>query len=362
MKYVITNGCSFTRAGRLNIDVTDDNFMEEDNMLRHSHSNEFNYYPHHIQEAHPELKVINLGNVTNDNQVIARNIIYKIEKLKKQGIDTSDISVIVQWSSFYRNSYFVSPSKINENPKLKLPQHRNRWDDAYAHINDFVEEKELVGENGYYFLSGGFGMEHVTNPMKEFAYLNLGHYHSYEERLLVFLETIVMLQMYFKSNGIKYKMFNISNNFSDTYVLNCINGGGFPMFKPENSPNNEMYEIIKNKYIPNTYNDSMEYFNNPYLSYYFNMVDWDGFWFYEEDGIHKYGGVIEWAIRNYDINDPNRDTSYNNSLFMEQQPADNIFTEDKLIELYSRGCPLGHVSARMYKIFTENIISKWNLF
>lgn len=362
MKYLITNGCSFTRAGRVNIDVTDDNFMEEDNMLNHTHSNEFNYYPHHIQETHPELKVINLGNVTNDNQVIARHIIYKIEKLKKEGINTNEISVIVQWSSFYRNSYFVSPSKIIENPKLKLPQHRSRWSDEYAHINDFAEEKKMIGENGYYFLSGGFGMEHVNNPMKEFAYLNLGHYHSYEERLLVFLETIVMLQLYFKSNNIKYKMFNISNNFSDTYVLNSINGGGFPMFKPENSQHNEMYEIIKNKYIPNTYNDSMQYFKNPYLSYYYNMVDWDGFWFYEEDGIHKYGGVIEWAIRNYNINDPNRDIMYNNSLFMEQQTPDNEYTEDKLIELYRGGCPLGHVSARMYKIFTKNVISKWNLF
>jgi hypothetical protein len=79
MKYLITNGCSFTRAGRINIDVTDSNFMEEDDVRQHSYSNEFNYYPHQIQEANPELKVINLGNVTNDNQVIARNIIYKIE-------------------------------------------------------------------------------------------------------------------------------------------------------------------------------------------------------------------------------------------------------------------------------------------
>ena len=86
-----------------------------------------------------------------------------------------------------------------ENSKLKLPQHRKRWDDAYAHINDFAEEKTQIGENGYYFLSGGYGMDHVNNPMKEFAYLNLGHYHSYEERLLVFLETIMMLQLYLKS-------------------------------------------------------------------------------------------------------------------------------------------------------------------
>jgi hypothetical protein len=366
MKHLICNGCSFTRAGRLNIDVTDDNFLTEDNTSSYSstNSNEFYYYPHQIQLLHPEIKVINLGNVTNDNQVIARNIIYKIEKLKKEGFSTKDISVIVQWSSFYRNSYFVSPSKIQENKKLKLPQHRKRWDDDYAHINDFAEGKNEVGENGYYFLSGNFGMEHVKNPMKDFAHLYLGHLHSYEERSLIFLETIMMLQLYLKSNGIKYKMFNIANNFSDTYVYNSNKGSGFPIFKPENSKNNEMYEIIKNKHIPNTWNDKMEYFNNPYLNYYWNIIDWNDFWFYEEDGLHKFGGVTEWAIRNFDINDPIRDLNYKNTLFLEQELKNGKeYTEDNLIDIYQQGmCPLGHVSARMYKIFVENIISKWELY
>ena len=82
MKHLICNGCSFTRAGRLNIDVTDDNFVTEDNTSYSStDSNEFYYYPHQIQLLHPEIKVINLGNVTNDNQVISRNIIYKKKDL-----------------------------------------------------------------------------------------------------------------------------------------------------------------------------------------------------------------------------------------------------------------------------------------
>lgn len=362
MKHIICSGCSFTRAGRLNINVTSDNFLKEDDQT--GDSNEFNYYPHWIQTLHPETNVINLGSVTNDNKTIARSIIYKIEKLKKQEIPLNDISVIVQWSSFYRNSFFVSPSKQKENQKLKLPQDRGRWSDENSHINDFVEEKTNLGEYGYYFLTGGFGMGHVKNPIKDFAELYLGHLHSYEERLLSFLETIVMLQMYLKSNGIKYKMFNIANNFSDTYVLNCINGGGFPDFKPTGGKHNQMYEIIKNKYIPNTWNDKMEYFSNPYLKYYYDMIDWNGFWFYEEENNHKYGGVTEWAIKNFDINDPNKDVNFRNALFMEQIIRDNKeYTEDNLIDIYEDWrCPIGHVSARMYKLFTQNVISKWNLF
>jgi hypothetical protein len=357
MKHLVTSGCSFTRAGRINIDVTDNNILNEDHK-------EIYYFSHQLKILNPNLNVINVANVTNDNQSIARSIIYKIEKLKKEGIDTSDISVIVQWSSFYRNSFFVSPSKIKENPKLKLPQHRRRWDDDYAHINDFVEEKSEMGENGYYFLSGGFFMEHIKNPMKEFAALNLGWVHSYEERMLCFLETIVMLQLYLKSNNIKYKMFNIANNFSDTYVLNLIKSGGFPRFKPEYSKHNELYEILYNKYVPNTWNDSMRYKDNPYLNYYWNLIDWNSFWFYEEENIHKYGGVTEWAIKNFDINDTSTNQEYHNILFMEQSKNNKPFkTFDEMLENYEDWrCPLGHVSAKMYNKFVKDIILKWELF
>jgi len=362
MKHLVTCGCSFTRAGRINIDVTDNNIISEDGRDIDS-EREFYYYPHQIQIMYPDINVINVANVTNDNQVIARTIIYKIEKLKKQGISTDDISVIVQWSSFYRNAFFVSPSKQLENPKLKLEQHRRRWNDDYAHINDFVEEKNEIGENGYYFLSGGFGMDHINNPMKKFTELYLGHLHSYEERLLVFLETINLLQMYLKSNGIKYKMFNIANNFSDTYVLNCLNGGGFPDFRTSNTSNNQLKEILVNKYIPNTWNDDMKYFDNPYLKYYFEMIDWDKFWFYEEEGLHRYGGVIEWAIRNFNIDDKNIPNGYNNVLFMEQSKNGIAFQSiQEMIDNYEEWRnPLGHVSARMYNKFIKEVISKWNL-
>jgi hypothetical protein len=356
MNYLITSGCSFTRAGRLNIDVTETDMMETDDI-------EFYYYPHQIQLLKPNLKVINLGNVTNDNKTIARSVIYKIEKLKKEGVDVSDISVIVQWSSFYRNSFFISPSKIKEDSKLKLPQHRNRWDNDYAHINDFVEEKNEMGENGYMFLTGGFMMEHIKNPIKQFAELYLGYVHSYEERMLSFFETIVMLQMYLKSNNIKYKMFNIANNFSDTYVLNNTNSGGFPEFRPVNTGNNQMRELLVNRFIPNTWNDSLSYKNNPYLNHYWNLIDWDSFWFYEEDGLHKYGGVVEWAIRNFNINDQNRNTNYRNVLWMEQKLEEGKeYTIENLIKLYTPDhCPLGHVSARMYNLFVTNVVSQWGL-
>ena len=68
--------------------------------------------------------------------------------------------------------------------------------------------------------------------------------------------------------------------------------------------------------------------------------------------------------KKFNINDPNRDADYNNTLFMEQQlEPGKEYTEDNLINIYEEWRnPLGHVSARMYKLFVQNIISKWNLF
>jgi hypothetical protein len=65
------------------------------------------------------------------------------------------------------------------------------------------------------------------------------------------------------------------------------------------------------------------------------MIDWDSFWFYEEESIHKFGGVTEWAIRNFDINDPVRDLNYKNTLFLEQELKNGKeYTEDNLIDIY----------------------------
>ena len=73
-KYIITNGCSFTRQyRRVGISGTADDF-QTDPMSQWK-------WPHFIQKEYPEYKVINYGCPTNDNEVIAKSTLYGIDKL-----------------------------------------------------------------------------------------------------------------------------------------------------------------------------------------------------------------------------------------------------------------------------------------
>jgi len=107
MKYIVTSGCSFTRQyRRVGITGTAEDFME-DSISQWK-------WPHFIQAEYLHHKVLNYGNPTNDNAVIAQSILYAVNDLIKKGVPTSDIKVIVQWSGWSRNSAFVSKDKQYE--------------------------------------------------------------------------------------------------------------------------------------------------------------------------------------------------------------------------------------------------------
>jgi hypothetical protein len=91
------------------------------------------------------------------------------------------------------------------------------------------------------------------------------------------------------------------------------------------------------------------------------MVDWSNHWFYEEDNITKHGGIIEWAIRHWNVENiktyPNRNKTDWNEL------ADILFMEhhDKTLEeikyIMDNQWFLGHVSSKLNKKFVEEILS-----
>ena len=100
-KHIVTSGCSFTRQAR-RVGITGDeyDFMDDPKGLWK--------WPNFIQKLYPDYKVITYGNPTNDNDVIAKSILYGVDKLLKNGTAPADIKVIVQWSGWSRNSFFIS--------------------------------------------------------------------------------------------------------------------------------------------------------------------------------------------------------------------------------------------------------------
>jgi hypothetical protein len=77
-------------------------------------------WAHWLQESLKETHILhNYGTITNDNKTIVRSIIYKVSELLKEGVSPENISVIAQWTTLTRNSFFVTPEKYNETNSVK---------------------------------------------------------------------------------------------------------------------------------------------------------------------------------------------------------------------------------------------------
>jgi hypothetical protein len=309
VKYVVTSGCSFTRQSkRVGLTGNEYDFMDD-------YISQWKW-PHFIKEEYPNYEVINYGNPTNDNTVIANSILYGVDKLLKNGVSPSDIKVVIQWSGWSRNSAFISQYKQNEMNYGLHPDTKTADENDYAHINDFINvPKNYAGEHGYYILAAGYNAPHVKVKSIDYFTEYVKHIFSADERMIEYIRNILLVQNYLKSNGIEYKCFTMHNNFSKEYV----NDERFPSWRPEPSNKTEAHHVIYDKFIPITWESDLknQFENSPYVKYLYDMVDFDKFWFYKEDDITKYGGQVEWSIKKYNFDEISDNTDIPNILWME---------------------------------------------
>lgn len=318
MKHIVCSGCSFTRQWkRLNIDGNDTNFLED--------TSNFWRWPHWIQKIYGnKFKVYNLGSPTNDNSTIKKSVFYKVNKLLKSGIDSKDIIVLVQWSNYHRNSFYIDKNKM-EHFNSYLPKNSEEIKDriskskceplnVFAHISDYIEEKNQNGEFGYYLLTGGYNYDHIAYDVKNLISNYVNNFYSDEESLIRFFDNIISLQSFLDKLNISHLSFNIQNNF----VLN----------QPELVEDSQNWKksVYFDKWLPSTIQNENQY-NNPYIQHLYELVNLENFWFLNSEETSK-GGLVEWAIKNYNVN-------YKFPLYMEE----NV--------------PVGHISSEMNKLFVE---------
>jgi hypothetical protein len=138
---------------------------------------------------------------------------------------------------------------------------------------------------------------------------------------------------------------------------------GFPNYRE--NPNDKFSEsIFDKKYIPNTWQDdtTYDYSDNPYIKHLVPLVN-KNHWFYEETDLTKFGGQIEWAIRNFDLNSEfylveniqDRGKRMSSLLFMEH--CDSFTSLDEIKEFMDNKWYLGHVSSYMNKRFVNEVIN-----
>lgn len=351
MKHIVASGCSFTRQERrINLEGNDTDFLSDwIEMWR---------WPHWIKKDY-ECEVYNMGSATHDNWSIARTTIYKIEELIKKGIDVNDIVAIIQWSAWTRESFYVSPSKMQD---LNIVI-ENKTNHSHAHITDWIDSKNYNAEYGYWILTGGFNLDHIENKAKKFLPSYFEYIKSVEQSFINHLEAKLYLENYLLSKEINWISFDIQNQFSKKYTMTA--GYGFPNYR-ETNDDKFSEAIFDRKYIPNTWIDDLEYdySDNPYIKYLTSLVN-KNHWFYEEEGVTKYGGQIEWAIRNFDLNSEfylvenieDRGYKMSNLLFMEHCDGKKCITLDDIKNYMDTEWYLGHVSSYMNKRFVDEVLS-----
>ena len=339
MKYLITSGCSFTSSARVNYQRKEDEFMKD--------NKQFWYYPHWIQVYNPNIKVFNMGNPGNNNSLIARTALYKAKELIASGVNPTEISMVIQWSSYFRRSHFIS----NElTPYIDFEEHND-------YVNDFLKEKEYSGQNGYWMNLAVPDMKYSSlerNNSRVYKY-NQSYFETLyndESRYFEWLEYFDYLIQFCENHGIELKCFFMHNSFSLKYDYGLM-PGGYPTKEAM------IKGIFEDKDIINTWDDTEFRIDKyPYTQYLYNSIDWDKYcWFFEEEGLHKKGGVFEWTIRNQV-----KSTDENfNPLWMEYE---TFKSQSKLEEALLTGKMghTGHVSACNYKKFTEEVILKWDMF
>ncbi len=344
MKHIVASGCSFTNNFRINIG--DERRWERDPIQDWTWANWLQDY---LKDTHT---LHNYGTVTHDNKSIVRSIIYKVNDLLDSGVKPEDITVIAQFTTLIRNSFFITPEKYHPiNPKIRY----ERNDESWPHTTDYLingKDKTSPYEHGYFHLTGGYNK--TNNPINVdpvvFEWLN--GVMTYTERYFEWFEYITMLLNFLEVKGItKIKFFNMSNNFSKKY----LSEGRTPPYY-HTPTNKSVYEcIVENRDICDTWEQKELEFENSYVKSYADKIDFKKyFWFFEENSLHLFGGMIEWSIRNFDYN---MDGDLPKVLWREMNGMD-IEEQKKYLE---RSC-YGNTSSILTKKFVNDVVLNWNIF
>jgi hypothetical protein len=350
MKHIVVSGCSFTHNNRTNI--RNERQWEIDSIYEWT-------WAGWLQETLRTTHIVhNYGSITNDNKTIARSIIYKVSDLLKDGVNPDDIIVIAQWTTLTRNSFFITPEKYQSvNPATIYKKNGEAW----AHTTDYLiegKDKKSPYQQGYFHLTGGYNA--VNNPINidSLTFEWFDKIMNHTERYFEWFEYINMLLDFLNNRSVnKIKFFCMNNNFSKNYLHPKSNPPHYHTKEHES-----VYKcIIENKDICNTWEQKELEFENSYVKSYADKIDFKKyFWFFEENSLHLFGGLIEWSIRNFDYNLED-DTYMNNKLPKVLWREMNGMSLDEQKKYLERSW-YGHTSSILTKKFVNDVVLNWEIF
>jgi hypothetical protein len=300
-KYIVASGCSYaTTISSLEVKNLDVKLDTSDNLI-----------------------FIEVGCASQSSDWAYDSIIYTVNKLFEIGVKSENIYCFVEWTQIERvtiNQPVYSHQLLNDNiAKEKGDRHfyiKGKDNVVIQQLYDSLNIKCLQDVHNIMSIDGLFYINPLHTDPTDISKLNDIDFEFYfnvgleyelripmEVRVKKYLDNILNLQRYLKSNLIDYNFAMMQSQFSawgvgdndivvHKYTLNSnkpmlLNNGKFKV----NTKFKENLNISESDDLTNIF---------PQFRPLFNQIDLSNWWFYNKGG-YRYGGIDEYALEEYEM-------------------------------------------------------------
>lgn len=350
MKHIVTSGCSFTRI----ISVYSNGYKPSNKTNEQQPKFQWSWPEFLKDELGDEYTLWNEGSGTYDNSIIVNSLIHRIFILLKEGIKPTDIIVLTEWSSQNRYSFLIPQSQLKYD-------NLNPYKSGFGHVGGFLTTDDQIQKNGYFYL--GASIIDTQNPAQEWFNQYSETIWNEEFQHFSMLRNIFFLQTFLQSKQINnYLFFFMKNelvNNAEIFPQKERDAKYYTDIKFENSigiRKTTMDFLTLNNIVPYVKNHRLlkDCYNNEYINYYYDIIDWNKFWFYETEAT-KQSGMFEWVVGN-----SNKDrvlfTWHEEESYFLQKGIEQPTKEDTIKYLETQGMQGFHLSADWNKIFVNEVI------
>jgi len=351
MKHIVVSGCSFTRI------------ISANTHFKHYDSNKSNLEQPPFQWSWPEFlkekagdnyQLWNEGSGTFDNSIIVNSLIRRISLLLKDGVKAEDIIVLTEFSTQNRYSFLIPQSQLKYDDL-------NPYKSGFGHIGGYLDTQDQIEKNGYFYL--GASIINTSNPAQDWFNQYSETIWNEEFQHFSMLRNIFFLQTFLQAKHISnYLFFFMKNELvhnAEIFPQKERDAVFYTNLKFDNllgGRKNTMDFLTLNNVVPYIKNHQLlkDYYNNEYINYYYDIIDWNNFWFYETDATKK-SGMFEWVVGNSD-KDKVLFTWHEEESYFIQKGIQNPTKEDTIKYLETQGFQGFHLSAEWNKIFVDEVI------
>lgn len=300
-KYIVGSGCSYaTTLSSLEVKNIDVKLDTSDNLI-----------------------FIEVGCPSQGSDWAYDSTIYTIEKLLKLGVLSENIYCFVEWTEIERitiNQPAYSHQFLNDNiSKEKTDRHfyiKGSDDNLIQQLYNSLNIKSLQDVHNIMSIDGLFYINPLHTDPTDISKLNDIDFEFYfnvgleyelripmEIRVKKYLDNILNLQRYLKSNSIDYNFVMMQSQFSGWSI-----GGMDDVVHKYTLNSNKPVLVNNNKFTLNTnfkknldiseLDDLVNIY--PQFAPIFNQIDLSKWWFYTKGG-YRYGGIDEYALEEYGL-------------------------------------------------------------